>query len=47
MTVRRKIDLINQLRVVSLADSKSKISTNTDEFLYSYIQSKDATMKNT
>lgn len=47
ININQKIDLINQLRAVSLADSKNKISTNTDEFLYSYIQSKDATMKNT
>ena len=33
-----KIGLINDLRAISLADTKNKISTNTDEFLYSHIQ---------
>lgn len=38
-----KIALINSLRSASLADVKNKISTNTDEFLYSYLQSKKIT----
>ena len=40
LNIEEKISLINELRAASLADTKNKISTNTDEYLYSYIENK-------
>lgn len=41
LDLNKKIAFINELRTSSLADNKNKISTNTDEYLYSYIKNKN------
>ena len=41
LDLNKKIAFINELRTSSLADNKNKISTNTDEYLFSYIKNKN------